>query len=93
MRDRLEAAGRRRERLRREWDAARNPELMRFAVLALPQLLRAERCGLFVCSRDRRRVWLVAGSRLEERQIEVADDPRLNGKLPRDAARHVPVIA
>lgn len=26
------------------------------------------------------------------RQIEVADDPRLDGKLPRDAARHVPVI-
>jgi GNAT superfamily N-acetyltransferase len=26
------------------------------------------------------------------RQVEVADDPRLNGTAPRDVARHVPVI-
>lgn len=33
-----------------------------------------------------------SGFRAFKRQIEVADDPRLDGKLPRDAARHVPVI-
>ncbi|UGY20493.1 GNAT family N-acetyltransferase [Bradyrhizobium septentrionale] len=34
-----------------------------------------------------------SGFRPFKRQIEVADDPRLDGTLPRDAARHVPVIA
>ena len=68
----LESAGRRREALRRDWDAARNPELMRFAVHAIPRMLQAERCGLFVCSADRKRAWLVAGSGVEEKQIEVA---------------------
>ena len=33
-----------------------------------------------------------SGFRAFRRQIEVADDPRLNGMAPRDAARHVPVI-
>ena len=33
-----------------------------------------------------------AGFRPFRRQIEVADDPRLNGTAPRDAAQHVPVI-
>ena len=33
-----------------------------------------------------------SGFRAFRRQIEVADDPRLDGTMPRDAARHVPVI-
>ncbi|MCA6124706.1 GNAT family N-acetyltransferase [Bradyrhizobium sp. WSM 1704] len=33
-----------------------------------------------------------SGFRPFRRQIEVADDPRLNGTAPRDVARHVPVI-
>jgi hypothetical protein len=33
-----------------------------------------------------------SGFRPFRRQIEVADDPRLDGTMPRDAARHVPVI-
>ncbi|VIO67662.1 GNAT family N-acetyltransferase [Bradyrhizobium ivorense] len=33
-----------------------------------------------------------SGFRPFRRQIEVADDPRLDGSAPRDAARHVPVI-
>lgn len=33
-----------------------------------------------------------AGFRPFRRQIEVADDPRLDGSAPRDVARHVPVI-
>jgi len=33
-----------------------------------------------------------AGFRAFRRQIEVADDPRLNGTAPRHAASHVPVI-
>jgi GNAT superfamily N-acetyltransferase len=33
-----------------------------------------------------------SGFRPFRRQIEVADDPRLDGSAPRDVARHVPVI-
>jgi GNAT superfamily N-acetyltransferase len=33
-----------------------------------------------------------SGFRPFRRQIEVADDPRLDGSAPRDAARHVPII-
>jgi len=58
-------------------------------------------------SRDLRRVWVHtctldhpsalafyqrSGFRPFRRQVEVADDPRLDGTLPRDAAKHVPII-
>jgi hypothetical protein len=33
-----------------------------------------------------------SGFRPFRRQIEIADDPRLDGTAPRDAAEHVPVI-
>lgn len=33
-----------------------------------------------------------SGFRPFRRQIEIADDPRLDGTLPRDAAKHVPVV-
>ena len=58
-------------------------------------------------SRDVRRVWVHtctldhpsalafyqrSGFRPFRRQVEVADDPRLDGTAPRDAAKHVPII-
>ncbi len=33
-----------------------------------------------------------SGFRAFRRQVEIADDPRLNGTVPRSAARHVPII-
>jgi GNAT superfamily N-acetyltransferase len=33
-----------------------------------------------------------AGFRPFRRQVEIADDPRLDGTLPRDVARHVPIV-
>jgi GNAT superfamily N-acetyltransferase len=33
-----------------------------------------------------------AGFRPSRRQVEIADDPRLDGTAPRDVAKHVPVI-
>jgi GNAT superfamily N-acetyltransferase len=33
-----------------------------------------------------------AGFRPFRRQVEIADDPRLDGSAPRDVARHVPII-
>lgn len=67
----LQHAHQRRETLRQAWDEARNPDLLRLAVLALPRLLRADRCGIFIASTDRTRVWLEAGTGVVERQIEV----------------------
>lgn len=58
-------------------------------------------------ARDLRRVWVHtctldhpsalafyqrSGFRPFRRQIEIADDPRLDGTAPRDAAKHVPII-
>ena len=34
-----------------------------------------------------------AGFRPLRRQVEISDDPRLDGTLPRDVARHVPILA
>jgi GNAT superfamily N-acetyltransferase len=34
-----------------------------------------------------------AGFRPVGRQVEIFDDPRLDGTLPRDVARHVPIVA
>jgi GNAT superfamily N-acetyltransferase len=34
-----------------------------------------------------------AGFRPFRRQVEISDDPRLDGTLPRDVARHVPIVA
>jgi hypothetical protein len=41
-----------------------------------------------------RRRWrsISAGFRPFRRQVEIADDPTLDGTAPRDAARHVPII-
>jgi hypothetical protein len=33
-----------------------------------------------------------AGFRPFRRQVEIANDPRLDGTLPRHAAKHVPII-
>jgi hypothetical protein len=33
-----------------------------------------------------------SGFRPFRRQIEIADDPRLDGTAPRSAAKHVPII-
>ena len=68
----LQQAHLRREALRQAWDEARNPDLLCLAVLALPRLLRADRCGIFIASTDRTRVWLEAGTGVVERQIEVS---------------------
>jgi len=67
----LQQAHRRREALREAWDEARNPELLALAVLTIPRLLEAERCGIFVGGPDGARAWLVAGTGVTERQIEV----------------------
>ena len=54
------------------------------------------RLWVHTCSLDHPRAvafYLGAGFRPYKRAIEVADDPRLTGDLPRDAAPQVPLIA
>lgn len=79
----LAAAHRSREAVQRQWDKARNPDLMRLAVLATPKLLGADRCGVFVATPDRAFVWLEAGTGMVERQIEVAADYSMVGEVLR----------
>ena len=79
----LSQAHLRREVLRSAWEDTRNPELMRLAVLAIPRLLQADRCGIFIGSRDGQQVWLEAGTGVEERQIEVPVDHSMVGDVLR----------
>ena len=53
------------------------------------------RLWLHTCTHDHPQAvafYLRSGFRAFLRQIEVEDDPRLNGSAPRDAAKHVPII-
>jgi GNAT superfamily N-acetyltransferase len=54
-----------------------------------------ERFWLHTCSLDHPKAldfYVRSGFRPFKRQIEIADDPRLSGALPRDAAPHVPLL-
>jgi hypothetical protein len=77
----LSQAHRQREALRTAWEDTRNPELMRLAVLAIPRLLKADRCGIFIGSLDGLRAWLEAGTGVEERQIEVSVEHSMVGEV------------
>lgn len=82
-RARLRMATLERERLRRKWDSLRNRDLFALAVLSLPRLLRAERCGIFVASPDGTELWLEAGTGVTERQIIVHSDGSMVGEVLR----------
>ncbi|MDX2154721.1 MAG: GNAT family N-acetyltransferase [Bryobacteraceae bacterium] len=66
--------------------------------VALEQAWRAgtKRFWVHTCSLDHPRAlsfYIKAGFRPYKRAVEVFDDPRLTGDLPRTAARHIPLIA
>ena len=68
--------------------------LMRRA-LDIAWLRPVERVWLHTCTFDHPAAlafYQRSGFRAFRRQVEVADDPRLDGTVPRDVARHVPVI-
>ena len=63
--------------------------------LELAWLRPISRVWLHTCSFDHPAAlafYQRSGFRPFRRQVEVADDPRLDGTAPRDAARHVPII-
>jgi GNAT superfamily N-acetyltransferase len=68
--------------------------LMHYA-LELSWSRRIKRLWLHTCSFDHPAAvpfYQRAGFRAFRRQVEVEDDPRLDGTAPRDVAKHVPVI-
>lgn len=71
----------------------------RFLMRRTLQRLRAdgvERVWLHTCTFDHpaaMRFYLGEGFRAFRVAVEIADDPRLNGLVPRSAAPHIPVIA
>ena len=83
---RLRQATHRREELRREWDQARNRDLLGLLLLTLPPLFGAERGGLFVLDPTNKKLWLEAGTGVAERRIVVDVDGSLVGEALRDGA-------
>lgn len=73
-----------RRQLSRRWDAVRNTDLLNLMVLTVPQLLRAERCGLFVLDPEADEIWLEAGTAVVQRQICVDPDESMVGRCLRD---------
>jgi hypothetical protein len=77
---RLRQATHRREELRREWDQARNRDLVGLLLLTLPPLFGAERIGLFVLDPTNKKLWLEAGTGVSERRMVVEVDGSLVGE-------------
>ncbi len=61
--------------LEEAWKKTGNPDLMHFFIDIIPNLLRAERCSIFILDPKSSSVWLHCGTDLEERQVKV---PRSN---------------
>lgn len=72
-----------RRQLSRRWDAVRNTDLLNLMVLAVPELLAAERCGLFVLDPEADEIWLEAGTAVVQRQICVDPHHSMVGQCVR----------
>jgi hypothetical protein len=59
-------------RYRYLWQSARNKELFELALLTVPRLVHAERCGIFVLDEARDNIWLLAGTAMSEGAILVS---------------------
>lgn len=62
------------------WTKDKFDALLHFFVRIAPQLLDAERCGIFIVEPDTRQVWSKAGTKIEERQIEVPIEKSVVGR-------------
>jgi hypothetical protein len=74
-----------RRQLSRRWDELRNTDLLNLMVLTVPQLLSAERCGLFVLDPEADEIWLEAGTAVVQRQICVETEGSMVGACVRGA--------
>lgn len=84
IRDRLSYLNDQLGQINREWHRENYTSLLQFHVEALPQLMNAERCGIFILDPDAKRVFSKAGTGIREREIEVPMDHSIAGRCIRD---------
>lgn len=66
--------------INREWSKKNYAALLEFYVDAVPKLMAAERCGIFIVEPQARSVWSKAGTKISERDIEVPLDGSIAGR-------------
>ena len=69
--ERLRSATRKREELRRTWDARRNLDLLALLRVTIPVMMKSERFGLFVRDPNSDALWVETGTGVTERSIVV----------------------
>lgn len=70
--ERLREVTRDRERLRREWDARRNLDVLNLLEICIPAMFGCERFGLFIRDASSDSLWLECGTGVTERSIVVS---------------------
>ncbi len=69
--ERLREATRKRENLRKTWDARRNLDLLNLLHVSIPVMFSCERFGLFVRDPESSSLWIETGTGVTERSIVV----------------------
>jgi GAF domain-containing protein len=63
------------------WKKTGNPDLMHFFIDIIPDLMRAERCSIFILDPKSSSVWLHCGTDLEEREVKVPSGSSIVGSV------------
>ena len=66
--------------LNQGWSKDNFEGLLSFFVRMTPRLLNAERCGIFIIEPETRQVWSKAGTKIEEREIQVPIEHSVVGR-------------
>ena len=69
--ERLREVTREREKLRKEWDAQRNLDVLNLLHICIPAMFQCERFGLFIRDSSSDSLWLECGTGVTERSIVV----------------------
>lgn len=86
VRDRLSYLNEQLARINQEWHRQNYTSLLQFHVDALPTLMNAQRCGIFLLDPDAKRVFSKAGTGIREGEIEVPMDHSIAGRCIRTGA-------
>ena len=81
--ERLRDATRKREQLRRTWDARRNLDLLALLRVTIPAMMSSERFGLFVRDPQSDALWIETGTGVTERSIVVTATGSMLGEAIR----------
>jgi GAF domain-containing protein len=63
------------------WKKTGNRDLMHFFIDIIPDLMRVERCSIFILDPKSSSVWLHCGTDLEERQVKVPSSSSIVGNV------------